>query len=87
MTDEKKTLYFYMSVGYTGLLFVALAAMRYTSYINDSLGYAMVLFGFLMVISYVRFLEKKLGLTKMEFVVSKAVFVIVFAIISFILYV
>ncbi|WP_138420845.1 hypothetical protein [Aquibacillus sediminis] len=86
MNDEKKSLYFYMTIGYIGLLLIGLAAMRYISVFNDTLGLNFVLFGFIFVTEYLRFLGKKLGISKKESNISKAILIVVFSILTFWLY-
>ncbi len=75
-----------MTVGYIGLLLIALAAMRYILIIHDTLGQSLVLFGFIFVTVYLRFVEKKLGISKKEFIISKAIFIAVFSSLAFWLY-
>ncbi len=86
MNDQKKSLYFYMTVGYIGLLLIGLAAMRYISVLHDTLGQSFALFGFIFVITYLRYTEKKMGVSKREFIISKVIFVVVFLILSIWLY-
>ncbi|KGP92394.1 hypothetical protein N780_01865 [Pontibacillus chungwhensis BH030062] len=86
MKSEKKSLYFYMSVGYLGLLLVGLAAMRFIAVFHDSTGQAYALFGFLLVVIYIRFVEKKLGISNKEFILGKVILIVVFSILTFWLY-
>lgn len=86
MNDEKKSLYLYMTVGYIGLLLIGLAAMRYISVFHDMLGQSFALFGFIFITVYLRSLEKKLGISKKEFIISKAILIVVFSILTFWLY-
>ncbi|QST00980.1 hypothetical protein IMZ31_05255 [Pontibacillus sp. ALD_SL1] len=87
MNDEKKSLYFYMTLGYTGLLLIGLATMRLISVIHDSQGQAFGIFGLLLVWAYVRFMEKKLGISNKEFIISKVIFVVIFSILTFWFYI
>ncbi|GGD14176.1 hypothetical protein [Pontibacillus salipaludis] len=87
MNDEKKNLYFYMTLGYTGLLLIGLATMRLLSVIHDFQGQAFGIGGFLLVWAYVRFMEKKLGISNKEFIISKVIFVVVFSIFTFWFYI
>ncbi|MGP4109209.1 hypothetical protein [Virgibacillus sp. L01] len=86
MNDEKKSLYLYMTVGYIGLLLIGLAAIRYISVFHDPLGQGFTLFGFIFITVYLRFMEKKLGISKKEFIISKAILIVVFSILAFWLY-
>lgn len=83
MNDERKSLYFSMTLGYTGLLLIGLATMRSISVNHDSQGQAFGIIGFLLVWVYVRFTEKKLGISDKEFIISKVIFVAVFSILTF----
>ncbi|RKL65878.1 hypothetical protein CR203_18690 [Salipaludibacillus neizhouensis] len=77
MNDEKKSFYLYMAVGYTGLLLIGLAAIRYISVFHDTLGQSLALFGFIFVTVYIRFAEKKLGISKKESIISNAILIVV----------
>ncbi|WP_345240627.1 hypothetical protein [Pontibacillus salipaludis] len=79
MNEEKKSLYFYMMLGYTGLLLIGLATMRQISVIQDFQGQAFGIVGLVLVWAYVRFMEKKLGISNKEFIISKVIFVVVFS--------
>lgn len=87
MHEDKKGLYFYMMIGYVGIFLIGLAGMRFASVYLDSEGFGLSLFGFLMVGVYLNFLEQKLGIKRKDFIISKVVLLVVFAILSFLLYV
>ncbi|WP_117149122.1 hypothetical protein [Paraliobacillus zengyii] len=63
MTEEEKKLYFYLTIGYTGGIFLLVSQLRYLLVSEDSLGQFLALIGILCFGSYFSYVESKL-LTK-----------------------
>lgn len=70
MNNEGKKKYFYLIIGYLGLLLTVLAIVRYITIIQDTLGQALAVMGSILLISFLRFAENKIGVTTKE----KAIF-------------
>ncbi|WP_053217566.1 hypothetical protein [Virgibacillus senegalensis] len=84
--NERKTLYFYLGLGYTGLLLTGLGALRFISIYHDKTGHAFSLFAFMMLSAYIRYTERKLEVgSKVKFL-GKAAFVFLFFLLSLWLY-
>ncbi|MCP3027091.1 hypothetical protein [Halobacillus sp. A5] len=82
MTEEKKSLYFFMVLGYTGLVLVGLAFMTY----DNNTGRFLALFGYLLINTYIDFTEKKIGVTKKESALFKIPAVILLMILAITIY-
>ncbi|MFC5711799.1 hypothetical protein ACFPU1_03305 [Thalassorhabdus alkalitolerans] len=86
MSEERKELYFYMVLGYTGLFLMGLATMRYIAVLQDGQGQVISMFGFLLTVAYIKHMEKRLSIRKKVIVLTNIIFTAGFSIVSFVLY-
>ncbi|WP_430787380.1 hypothetical protein VBD025_16300 [Virgibacillus flavescens] len=82
MTDENRNKYFYLVIGYAGLLLVGLGGLRYSIVLDDSFGYAITFMGYLCLAGYIRFADNKIGVTKKEKIIFRTGFVVVLVVVS-----
>ncbi|QHE51563.1 hypothetical protein [Pontibacillus sp. HMF3514] len=73
-----KEIYFYLSLGYAGLLFFGIAMFRYMIVFDDTLGQAFCFFGVLLIAAFIRFVERRLGVSIKESNVTKVIFITFF---------
>ncbi|QTM97949.1 hypothetical protein ERJ70_00575 [Sediminibacillus dalangtanensis] len=80
--QEEKNLYFYLGLGYTGLLLTGLGAVRFIAVYLDPIGQSFSLFGFLMLSAYIRYTERKLEVGKKARLLSKTAFILIFLLLA-----
>jgi hypothetical protein len=86
MSEDKKKQYFYMTIGYSGLLLIVIAGLRYIMIFHDSIGQALTFFGYLCLVSYFRYLDNKRLATLKEKLIFRGTFIVALIIISLFLY-
>lgn len=86
MKDERISRYYFLIIGNTGLLLIALAGIRYSTIIGDKQGYLLTFLGFILLISYTNFLEKKAEINKKVRIIVKVIFMVIFFVLSVYLY-
>ncbi|WP_181349281.1 hypothetical protein [Thalassobacillus sp. CUG 92003] len=59
MSEEKKQMYFYLTMGYIGILFLVLTGLRLIM-LDDIMGNTLAVLSLLFIGSYRRYMERKL---------------------------
>ncbi|WP_077329811.1 hypothetical protein [Virgibacillus siamensis] len=85
MNKGTKELCFFMIMGAVGTVLIAAGAFRY-QLIKDMKWFAIIFFGFLLTISYIEFLEKKAGISKKITWIRAIISLLLFFIVSLILF-
>ncbi|RXI96597.1 hypothetical protein DS745_23130 [Anaerobacillus alkaliphilus] len=57
--DSKKNHYFYIVIGYIGVLLILIAGLRYILIMSDVIGRGLITFGLIFILSTLRFMEYK----------------------------
>jgi hypothetical protein len=86
MSEDKKKQYFYMTIGYSGLLLIAIAGLRYFMVFHDSIGQALTFFGYICLVSYFRYVDNKWFATLKEKLIFRGAFIVALIFIALFLY-
>ncbi|QUG41242.1 hypothetical protein KD050_18485 [Psychrobacillus sp. INOP01] len=72
--DRIKNHYFYIVIGYLGILLISIAGLRYILIIDDVIGCGLIMFGLIFIVSNLRFTESKLLTVKERRIVNWSFF-------------
>jgi hypothetical protein len=76
----------HLVIGYSGLILIGLAELRFISVIHDTVGYALTMFGYLCLANYFMFAEDKIGVTTKEKVIFRIGFIVILGLLALFIY-
>lgn len=83
MNDENKK-YLYLLLGYTGILLILFAVIRYMSIIHDTRGMMLAIFGAVCLGAFLDFVEKEIGITVKRRMISRIGAIVILLLLVFI---
>lgn len=86
LKEDRKKKYLYLGFGYTGLILIGLAVIRYIVEIKDTVGYALTMFGYICLVYYFTFADQKIGATTGEKIIFRLGFLAILGIIVYFIY-
>lgn len=86
MNEDSKKNYFHLVIGYSGLLLIGLAVLRFISVTQDTVGYTLTMFGYICLVTYFKFADNKIGVTTKEKVIFRISFIVILGLLAFFIY-
>ncbi|SIT00337.1 hypothetical protein SAMN05421758_1211 [Salimicrobium salexigens] len=74
MSEGKKQMYFYLTIGYIGVLFLVLTGFRLI-WLGDSTGHTLALLSLLFIAGFWRYIERELIPKTKERLIIKSIFI------------
>lgn len=78
MTEDNNKKYFYLILGYLGILLILFAIVRYVSTVEDTIGLVLAIFGSICISTFFDFSEKQIGITTKVRIIIRISFIVIF---------